>query len=448
MSKWKIVLIVLGILLLLLLVPVIILSSSLLVKYNTTSYEYVAPVERVEEYVLPEYPEIVLDTEGTWEEGVDLTPEIPEQENPETTAETEPVQESPETAAETELPPETEPVPEETEAVPEETEESSETQTIIEEVPEAEKAPAIQTPSAPAETLPPVVNTPSEKPAYTAPSNPDASFANSNALSVYGKTPIYKVPQKNPDIKNILVMGTDTRDVTADRGRSDSTIIVSYNKKTGSIKLTSLLRDSLVPIEGVGWNRINTAYFYGGVGLAINTVNQLYGLDIQDFIVIDFNGTKNFIDYIGGVDITLTQEEAELYSTYTGRDISAGLTHMDSTLALTHMRNRTIGSDFGRTQRQRDTITAVIKQIASKKSLNELYDIVDYSFGLVKTNISATDLLSLAASVLSNASSLSIESENVPFSDAYQFAWYNGMAILSYDIGQAAVRLNNFIYGN
>ena len=448
MSKWKIVLIVLGILLLLLLVPVIILSSSLLVKYNTTSYEYVAPVERVEEYVLPEYPEIVLDTEGTWEEGVDLTPEIPEQENPETTAETEPVQESPETAAETELPPETEPVPEETEAVPEETEESSETQTIIEEVPEAEKAPAIQTPSAPAETLPPVVNTPSEKPAYTAPSNPDASFANSNALSVYGKTPIYKVPQKNPDIKNILVMGTDTRDVTADRGRSDSTIIVSYNKKTGSIKLTSLLRDSLVPIEGVGWNRINTAYFYGGVGLAINTVNQLYGLDIQDFIVIDFNGTKNFIDYIGGVDVTLTPEEAHMYSAYSGRDISAGLTHMDSTLAMMHMRNRTIGSDFGRTQRQRETITAVIKQIASKKSLNELYDIVDYSFGLVKTNISATDLLSLAASVLSNASSLSIESENVPFSDAYQFAWYNGMAILSYDIGQAAVRLNNFIYGN
>lgn len=435
MSKWKIVWIVLGILLLLLLTPVILLSSSLLVKYNTTSYEYVAPVERVEEYVLPEYPEIVLDTEGIWEEGVDLTPEVTDQEIPETETAAEPVSESPETTAETE------PLPEETEKAPE-------TQTIIEEVPEAEKAPAVQTPSAPAETLPPVINPPSAKPAYTAPSNPDASFANSNALSVYGKTPIYKVSQKDPDIKNILVMGTDTRDVTADRGRSDSTIIVSYNKKTGSIKLTSLLRDSLVPIEGVGWNRINTAYFYGGVGLAINTVNQLYGLDIQDFIVIDFNGTKNFIDYIGGVDITLTPEEAQLYSTWTGRQISAGLNHMDSTLALSHMRNRTIGNDFGRTQRQRDTITAIIKQVTSKKTLNELYGIVDYSFSLIKTNISAADLLSLATSVLGNASSLSIESENVPFDDAYQFAWYNGMAILSYDIGQAAARLNNFIYQN
>ena len=447
MSKWKIALIVIGILLLLLLIPVIILSSSLLVKYNTTSYEYVAPTERVEEYVMPEYPEIVLDTEGTWEEGVDLTPDVPEQETAELIVETEPAQETEPLPEETELPPETEVQPE-TEAVTEETEKAPETQTIIEKVPAAEKTPSVPAQSAPSETLPPVINTPSAAPTYTAPSNPDASFANSIALSVYGKTPIYKVNQKNPDIKNILVMGTDTRDVTADRGRSDSTIIVSYNKKTGSIKLTSLLRDSLVPIEGHGWNRINTAYFYDGVGLAINTVNQLYGLDIQDFIVIDFNGTKNFIDYIGGVDVTLTAEEAELYSAYSGRDISAGLTHMDSTLALTHMRNRTIGSDFGRTQRQRDTITAIIKQIASKKSLNDLYGIVDYSFSLIKTNISATDLLSLATSILSNASSLSIESENVPFSDAYQFAWYNGMAILSYDIGEAAVRLNNFIYGD
>lgn len=182
--------------------------------------------------------------------------------------------------------------------------------------------------------------------------------------------------------------------------------------------------------------------------MAINTVNQLYNLDIQNFIVIDFNGTKNFIDYIGGVDITLTEEEAKLYSAYTGQTIEAGLKHMDSTLALTHMRNRTIGNDFGRTKRQRDTITAVIKQVASKNSLNELYGIVDYTFALVKTNISATDLVSLAASLLGSASSLQIESQNVPFDDAYQFGWYNGMSIISFDITKTAARLNEFIYGD
>lgn len=427
-SGLKIFLIALGILLLLILIAGGIVFSSLMHKYTSVSYEYIEPVEREDEYVMPDYPEVIIDTEGIWQEGVD----------------------------------ETEPAETEVEAIPDDSESENVEISAEDEIPadiaetednvsdDVTKNNTDVTVSAePAETLEQTVNAPSAGSSYTAPSNPDASFANSsNAVSVYGSTPIYKVEQKDKNILNILVMGTDTRDVTSDRGRSDTMIIVSYNKETGSIKLISLLRDSLIPIEGHGWNRINTAYFFGGVGLALNTVNQLYNLDIQNFAVIDFNGTKNFIDYIGGVDITLTQEEAELYSIYTGKTISPGLTHMDSSLALTHMRNRTIGNDFGRTKRQRDTITAVLRQIASKTSVTELYDIVDYAFSLVKTNIPASTLVSLGTSILSNASNLQIESENVPFSDAYQFAWYNGMSIISYDIANAATRLNNFIYGD
>lgn len=425
-SGLKIFLISVGILLLIVLLAVGIVVSSLMHRYTTTSYEHIEPVEREDEYVMPEYPEVIIDTEGIWQEGVDET--LPPEEETEADASEIETEEDVSTA-ETEVETDAETEAETEEAVTEEKTENKKTE--------------------PAETLEEVINTPSSGTSYTAPSNPDASFANSsNAVSVYGSTPIYKVEQKDKNILNILVMGTDTRDVTSDRGRSDTMIIVSYNKETGAVKLISLLRDSLVPIEGHGWNRINTAYFFGGVGLALNTVNQLYNLDIQNFAVIDFNGTKNFIDYIGGVDVTLTEEEAELYSLYTGKTISAGLTHMDSELALTHMRNRTIGNDFGRTKRQRDTITAVMRQIASKTSVTELYDIVDYAFSLVKTNIPASTLVSLGTSILSNASNLQIESENVPFNDAYQFAWYNGMSIISYDISGAASRLNNFIYGD
>lgn len=110
------------------------------------------------------------------------------------------------------------------------------------------------------------------------------------------------------------------------------------------------------------------------------------------------------------------------------------------------MRNRSIGNDFGRTKRQRDTITAVAKQLMATKSVTDLYDITNYAFSLIKTNISATELVTLATSVLANGSNLTIETENVPFSDAYQFAWYNGMSIISYDISAAGTRLNSFIY--
>lgn len=430
LSVGKIILIVIAVVLALVLIPSAVIIGSLVVQYNTLAYEKHHPIERESEYVMPEYPEITIDTSGEWEEGVDLV-------------ETEPIID----VAETETY-ETDTEITETETLPPETETDSTDETLFA---KAEEATETVKETKPPETLAQIVNQPTEtKKSETyaeIPHNPDASFANSeNAVSVYGKTPIYKVEQKDANIKNILILGTDSRDVTLDRGRSDVTMIASYNSKDGTVKLTSLLRDSLVPIEGVGWNRINTAYFYGGVGLAINTVNQLYNLDIQEFVVIDFGGVKDFLEYIGGVDLELTAEEAELYSIYTGTTINPGMNHIDPSLALTHMRNRSIGNDFGRTKRQRDTITAVANKIINEKSLTDIYDITNYAFSLIKTNISATSLISLATSVLSNGTSISIETESVPFSDSYQFAWYNGMSILSYDISDAAKRLNDFIY--
>ncbi len=449
-SPVKLILLIVGLILLAAVLIVIGLGASLLIKYNNTSYEYEPPVERESEFMMPEYPEVVIDPDAEWmEDDVPFEETILQTESEETEEAAVSETESAETETEpAEITPETE-VPPETddgtvrEEVPNYTPEDTVTETVKETAPE--------TVYIPPETLPQVVNpTPSQetKPAETIKYNTDASFANSsNAVSVYGKVPIYKVQQKDPDIVNILVLGTDSRDITLDRGRSDTMIVVSYNSKTGEIKLTSLLRDSLIYIEGVGWNRINTAYFYGGVGLAINTVNQLYNLDIQQFVVFDLNGAKNFIDYIGGVELKLTDEELYLYNQYWGTNLEGGIHHCDSKMAMAHLRNREIGSDFERTRRQRDVITAVVNKILNEKSTTEIYGIVDYLFSLIKTNISATDLLSYATSVLGNASKLSITSQNVPYSDAYQYGRYNGMSIITFDIESAAKRLNEFIYG-
>ena len=292
--------------------------------------------------------------------------------------------------------------------------------------PPAETAPSAsaEETTAPAETLAPVVNVPdTPKETYKPVYNPGASFANSpNAVSVYGKVPVYKVEQKDEDIINILVLGTDSLDITRDRGRSDTMIIVSYNQKTGSIKLTSILRDSLVPIDGYNWNRINTAYFFGGVGLAINTVNDLFDLDIQQFIVIDLNGAKNLVDHVGGVNLTLTKEEAELYNIYFGTQYTEGVNYMTGVHLLQHMRNRELGSDFERTRRQRDAIVAIMDKLLTEKSLVELYEIADYSFGLVKTNIPLSTLTSLVTSAIGNMSNLTVTAQHVPYSDSYRFA--------------------------
>lgn len=281
----------------------------------------------------------------------------------------------------------------------------------------------------------------------------NASFGrNENAKSVFGKTPIYKVAKKDPNVENILIIGTDSRDVTRERGRSDALIVLSYNKKTGDIKMISILRDSLVPIEGHGWSRINHAYSWDGVGLCVNTVNELFDLDIQRFVVVDFNGVTDFIDKIGGIDMYLTQAEANYINNYSNGtlNLKEGVNFLNGDRALVYMRIRKIDSDFKRTERQRKVIEAVAKKIVAEKNLSEILDLTEFAFGLIKTNISFTELTATVTDVATAAlgrRGIDIQTQHVPYSDAYQYKYYNGMAIVSFNIDDAARRMNKFIYG-
>ena len=498
-ALWKLILI---------LIPALILGGAaavllpLHINYTKTSYERVKPVEAPEGFTsfeIPEYPELEFEPpeHSASDAGEFLPPDeaqgVPgspdpkkpaEDGKPETSPETEPAAEP---AAETSAGSGTEATPAETEAEPKpETEAAPETEAKSPETEAKAEAPApdpgTSADPAPAGTAGTTAGTAAgstsgnttgnttgtdggssagtastppasyqtgqvlpkeENAAPTVVYNTNASFSDPGAVSVYGYTPIYQVTERDKNVRNILILGTDSRDVTMYRGNSDVMILLSYNKSAGTIKLVTFMRDALVPIAGHDWNRLNSAYAYDGIGLTVNTLNQLFGLDIQEFVCVDFNGTKNFIDYIGGVDISLTAEEAEYYST-ASKTYAAGVNHLNGAEALRHMRNRTLGYDFGRTSRQRDTLSAVIRTIFREKSVAEIYDILNYSFGMVKTNISSTSMAALALSVAS--SGLNISGQQIPYSDAYQNAWYNGLEILSFDIGAAAWRLGQFLY--
>lgn len=238
---------------------------------------------------------------------------------------------------------------------------------------------------------------------------------------------IYKVEKKDPDIENILVLGTDSRNVQTDRGRSDSIIVVSFNKRTKEVKLVSFLRDTYVPIEGHGWNRINVAYAVGGVALCVNTINDLFGLDIQKFVIVNFSGASTFVDACGGVDMALTEKEINYLLAMNDElpQNSDGTYHLDGKVALDYMRMRKTDSDFGRTERQRKTMMAIYSQAMAKKDVTQMYNLVKEGFNLVRTNLKLSEMLDLAQSVISLGNDLTIDSESVPPKSPKKLSWSN-----------------------
>ena len=142
---------------------------------------------------------------------------------------------------------------------------------------------------------------------------------------------IYEAIEISDRIYNVLVIGDDAR-ITQDHGRSDSMLLCSYNRDTGDIKVVSFMRDMLVPTtEGGSWKRINSTYASGGSGKTINTINRLFALDIQRYVIVRFDSVFALVDEIDGIDIEITSAEARyvnrIFPEYD--QLSEGLAHMN-----------------------------------------------------------------------------------------------------------------------
>ena len=113
------------------------------------------------------------------------------------------------------------------------------------------------------------------------------------------------------DIINILLIGADSREEWNDSGRSDSTMIATLDLKHGQLKLTSLMRDMYIDIPGHEKNRFNAAYKFGGVALLNETIAQNFNVRLDGYVIVDFKAFRDVIDELGGVQIPLTELEAQ-----------------------------------------------------------------------------------------------------------------------------------------
>ena len=263
--------------------------------------------------------------------------------------------------------------------------------------------------------------------------------------STAAEVQIAQKEQKEDEVINVLLVGTDTRDPNAEMGRSDTMMMLSYNKTQKKSTIVSFLRDSLVEIDGHGKTRLGHAYAYGGVGLTINTLNQTYDLDIQKYATINFDNLVSVIDEIGGVEVFISEEEAEYYRQCGMPDIVAGDVTLTGSQALVHARNRTLGSDFERTRRQRSVMYGVYRNVMSEKDPAAIMALITYCMDYVKTNMSVTEIYELAMEVLTTEN-LKMQQAAIPQDGMYKGITYEGMSVLEIDLEANKEYLHGLLY--
>lgn len=259
------------------------------------------------------------------------------------------------------------------------------------------------------------------------------------------EVPIIKEEQKKPEVFNVLLVGSDSLDPDAEMGRSDTMMLLSYNAEENKATVVSFMRDSLVEIPGYGQTKLGHSYAYGGIGLTINTINSVYGLDIQNYVTINIENLKNVVDEIGGIDVTLTAEEAELYRAYGKTYIKEGDNHLDGDDALMHARNRSLDSDFGRTRRQRAVMNAIYQKVMQTKEPSALLSLINYCLTQVKTNMDVNLIYDMAMKVIA-AENLEIQQTSIPTLSTYTGGTYEGMSVLFVDIEANKKVLEELLY--
>lgn len=266
--------------------------------------------------------------------------------------------------------------------------------------------------------------------------------------SAFGTDSIYYVPRIDKNVINILILGNDAAASASDHGRSDVMQILSYNKATRRAKLVSLVRDIYIYIPGRDqWNRINTAFRFGGVGLAINTINVNFGLDIQHYIRVDFTTLPQLVDAVGGVDIELSLKEVQyLNRGFNNLEPVAGVHHINGTQALRYARTRSIGNHvWTRAERHNKLMYALLDRAKKEKNPVALMSLMYQLTDKLDTNMGVEEMVSLAVDVVFGGA-FQMESRLLPFEGTWSYATERGMAVIKIDIAANRNKLLAYLY--
>lgn len=251
-------------------------------------------------------------------------------------------------------------------------------------------------------------------------------------------TPTTRVLQKPEGQVNVLLLGSDAR--PNDGGfRTDIIVWVSLNPKDGFVSAISFPRDLYVAIPGYGYNRINTAFIYGGFDLLADTFEVNFGMRPDHYVLVDFNGFTTVIDSLGGIDVQTAQNLSDTCATWINPNgycsVGPGLVHMNGDVALWYARSRYSTNDIDRARRSQEVIEAIFNRLMSLDVILKAPSLYDAYVTYVDTDIKLADvvpLLPLASKIHENKD---IRNYVIGYNQAYDWITTGGAQVLVPDIG-------------
>lgn len=256
------------------------------------------------------------------------------------------------------------------------------------------------------------------------------------------------------NVLNVLLVGLDSRDALENGGRSDSLILVSLNKKTKKINMTSFFRDTWCYMNIGGEDRyakLNSSYFYGGPTALIDTIERNFKIDIDYYVAVDFSSFVDIIDALGGITVEVQEYEANYINRTTKHTIESGpavTLNGEEALVFARIRKSDSDSDVSRTRRQRQVIESFIKS-AVNASLSQLNDALDMLFKYVKTDLTKMQILSYGTQALTNGwVTYDIEQHTISDPDVFATGYVGSSAVVFTEFPLAAQKIQTAFYGD
>ncbi|WP_336825101.1 LCP family protein [Sporosarcina sp. USHLN248] len=250
------------------------------------------------------------------------------------------------------------------------------------------------------------------------------------------------VDPKDPSVENYLLLGVD--DDGSGKSRTDTIMVLSWDKNAGEIRLISFMRDIYAQIPGYKSYKLNTAYYLNGVQTAKDTITGMFGIPIHHYAIVNFDNFESIIDtaFPNGIEIEVQKEMSEKI----GVTLMPGVQRLNGKELLGFARFRADAEgDFGRVARQQEVLKAIKEEALSPKMLLHLPKLAGALDGFIETDLTAKDELQKAFTLLINKG-VEMKTMTIPVEGSYQFANYSHAgAVIELDLDKNKKALSEFL---